>query len=228
MKRILFIDDDADAQILVSATFKNDYQVLFAKTVEEAKQIILNPSIHVDLFIIDLGLPDGLGHEVSQLIRSHQRYSNHPIIILSAKKDTVEHIRGYQTGADNYLEKPFSKDELKALVRNKIERQFTNQTKISCKDLLIDLSTSKVLINNEEINLTPIEFKILTLLAQKQNQLTLRSEIFNSVWGDDGISDRSIDHHILSIRRKIKKSQVVIEGIYGKGYKLLYLNGDKF
>jgi len=217
-RKILAIDDSEDARNLLNVVLGSIYEVHFEENGEDGlrKALGLKP----DLIILDLGLPEMDGYELCDRFRSLPDLENVPIIILSGKKGTEAHAKAYRLGADNYLEKPFEREELLALVESKLKFN-TSKLRKTIGRLTVDLKTSSAYIEGEKVDLTPKEFKILAVMWENIDEVTSREAIFRSVWEKTHVSDRVIDNHVTSLRKKITSSGLRVESIYSEGYKLV-------
>ena len=180
---VLVVEDDKPIRNLITTTLKmNDYRFITAVRGNEA--IMLSASHKPDIIILDLGLPDIDGVEVIEHIRT---WSDVPIIIVSARSEERDKITALDKGADDYLTKPFSVDELLARLRV-IQRRLMKSENISVKEfvngrLRIDYVSGCVHLDDEEIHLTPIEYKLLCLLAKNVGKVLTHKYIIQSVWG---------------------------------------------
>lgn len=180
---VLVVEDDKPIRNLITTTLKmNDYRFITAVRGNEA--IMLSASHKPDIIILDLGLPDIDGVEVIEYIRT---WSNVPIIIVSARSEERDKITALDKGADDYLTKPFSVDELLARLRV-IQRRLMKSENISVTEfvngrLRIDYVSGCVHLDDEEIHLTPIEYKLLCLLAKNVGKVLTHKYIIQSVWG---------------------------------------------
>jgi two-component system alkaline phosphatase synthesis response regulator PhoP len=217
-KRILIADDEPDILEIVSYNLTNEgYEVYTAKNgdeaIERAKQ--LNP----DLIILDIMMPKKTGIEVCSILRSQAMFQETLIIFLTALNDETSHVKGLETGADDYVSKPISPKVLVSRV-NTLFRRFHKEDGKSLKvgDITIDPVKFIVTINSTEIILAKKEFELLYLLASKPGRVFLRNEILTQVWGTDVIvGDRTIDVHIRKIRQKLGMD--CITTVKGVGYK---------
>jgi len=219
------VDDEPKILNVVSAYLeKEGYQVFTASNGKEALELAERKS--PDLIILDLRLPDIAGEEVCQRIRQKR---DTPILMLTAKVEEEDKIRGLAIGADDYLTKPFSPRELvarvKAILRRvKVERE--PQRDIISFDngrLRIDISKHEVLMNGKPLSLTPNEFRLLIALARYPGRVYTRSELINKVQGYEYEGyDRTIDAHVKNLRQKIEedpKNPRYILTVFGVGYK---------
>ena len=180
-----------------------------------------------DLLILDLMLPGTDGFEICKRVRE---VKNMPIIMVSAKKDDIDKIRGLGLGADDYMTKPFSPSELVARVKahlSRYERLIGSNTQendvIEIRGIKIDKTARRVWVNNEEKNFTTKEFDLLTFLAQNPNHVFTKEELFKKIWDMDSIGDiATVTVHIKKIREKIEFNTAkpqYIETIWGVGYR---------
>jgi len=217
-KRILIADDEPDILEIISYNLnKEGYEIYTAKdgneAVERAKQ--LNP----DLVILDIMMPKKTGVEVCQLLRSQPLFQDTLIIFLTALNDEASHIKGLETGADDYVSKPISPKVLVSRVNALFRRLYKEEGKtIKVGNIAIDPVKFVVAVDGNEVILAKKEFELLYLLASKPGRVFLRNEILTQVWGTDVIvGDRTIDVHIRKIRQKLGID--CITTVKGVGYK---------
>ena len=226
MSTILIIEDET-----AIAELEKDYLELsnFDVTIEndgcEGAARALNESF--DLIILDLMLPNMDGFEICKIIREKK---NTPIIMVTAKKDDIDKIRGLGLGADDYMTKPFSPSELVARVKAHLARYKRLTTSgmpenemIEIRGLKIDKTARRIYINGEEKTFTTKEFDLLTFLAQHPNHVFSKEELFKEIWEMESVGDiATVTVHIKKIREKIEKSTSkpqYIETIWGVGYR---------
>lgn len=225
--RILVVDDEKDIVDLISYNLeKEGFTVLKAYDGEAALKTMRERSI--DLMILDLMLPGIQGMEVCKFIKKDPSNANLPIIMLTAKGDEVDKILGLEMGADDYITKPFSVRELLARVRALLRRSESKkdmQTKetFSFKGLHIDFSSHVVTIDDEKIDLSPTEFKLLKFLSRHHGRVYTRDQLLDHVWGEGAfVEQRTVDVHIKRLRSQIEKDlsmpQYVLT-VRGVGYK---------
>lgn len=227
MSKILIIEDE-----VAIAELEKDYLELsdFEVTVENAGDTGLEVALKgdFDLVVLDLMLPGLDGFEVCKRIREEK---NIPILMVSAKKDDIDKIRGLGLGADDYMTKPFSPSELVARVRAHLaryERLVGSNTKpqndiVEIRGLRIDKTARRVYIDGEERTFTTKEFDLLTFLAENPNHVFSKDELFREIWDMDSIGDiATVTVHIKKIREKIEVDTAkpnYIETIWGVGYR---------
>ena len=173
-----------------------------------------------DLIILDLGLPEMDGLELCERFRKLPDLEHTPIIILSGQTGAEIHAKAYSLGADNYLEKPFNSEELLALINSKFRKSIIVPKK-SAGHLTLDFKKNVLLSHGEKVDLTPKEFKILSLLWDKAGEVVSREDILSYVWEGTHVSHRVIDNHITALRKKVGAHSIAVESIYGEGYQLM-------
>ena len=224
--RILIIEDETSI-----AELEKDYLELsgFEVELEEQGDVGLERALNedFDLLVLDLMLPGMDGFEICRRFRQSK---NTPIIMISAKKDDIDKIRGLGLGADDYMTKPFSPSEMVARVKAHLARYerligsgSPENEIIEIRGLKIDKTARRVWVNGEEKNFTTKEFDLLTFLAQNPNHVYTKEELFREIWDVDSIGDiATVTVHIKKIREKIEFNTAkpqYIETIWGVGYR---------
>ncbi len=220
---IAIVDDEPDIIELVSIHLrKSNFNV---KGFADAERFLKFLQSQIpDLVILDLMLPDADGLDICKYLKTKNEYSAIPIIMLTAKTDETEKVLGLELGADDYVTKPFSPRELvarvKAVLRRKEQKDKEKKIEIG-KILSIDLQKFEVKVENQPVDLTTTEFRILQILAERKGWVFSRNQILNSLWGEDKIViDRTVDVHIKHLREKLGKAGKLIKNIRGVGYTL--------
>ncbi|MBO7631995.1 MAG: response regulator transcription factor [Lachnospiraceae bacterium] len=225
---ILVVEDDAPVRNLMSTTLKtHDYKYLTAPSGREA--IMLASSHNPDVVFLDLGLPDMDGVDVIKQIRS---WSNMPIIVISARSEEDDKITALDAGADDYLTKPFSVEELLARLRVTIRRLSTmnpdngaDSSVYTNGSLKIDYPAGCAFLHGEELKLTPIEFKLLCLLAKNTGKVLTHTYITQNIWGRSWDNDvASLRVFMVTLRKKLEPtadSPAYIQTHVGIGYRML-------
>ena len=226
MSKILIVEDEE-----AIADLEKDYLELSGFEVEIASDGTLGLKKALEeefqLVILDLMLPGVDGFEICRQIRE---VKNIPIIMVSAKKDDIDKIRGLGLGADDYMTKPFSPSELVARVKahlNRYERLVSSNVKensiIEIRGIKIDKTARRVWVNGEEKNFTSREFDLLTFLAENPNHVFTKEELFRKIWDMDSVGDiATVTVHIKKIQEKIEVNSAkpqYIETIWGVGYR---------
>ena len=224
---ILVVEDDAPVRNLMITTLKtHDYKYLTAPTGREA--VMLASSHNPDVVFLDLGLPDMDGIDVIRKIRS---WSNMPIIVISARSEDEDKITALDAGADDYLTKPFSVEELLARLRVTIRRLSMMSTDSGADssvytngNLKIDYPAGCAFLGDKELKLTPIEFKLLSLLAKNTGKVLTHTYITQNIWGRSWDNDiASLRVFMVTLRKKLEPSPdspAFIQTHVGIGYRM--------
>ena len=222
-KTILIVEDDKYIIHFLSMSFKEEaYAFQVAGTVKEAVSLFY--ANRPDLVILDLGLPDGDGMEV---IRTIREIADTPVIVVSARQEEEEKIRALDAGADDYVTKPFYMGELLARIRAALRKaEIYPQEKASRfeqGDLLVDYEKRRVEVGGTEVHLTPIEYKILSLLIANRGKVLTHHYILKEIWGyAEGVEAGTLRVFMATLRRKIEKNpsdpQHIITEV-GVGYR---------
>ena len=224
MYNVLIADDNLQiVSILKEYCKKNNFNVTLAHDGEETLKKIRNNKF--DIVLLDIMMPKKNGFDVCKEVRT---FSNVPIIMITARGEDFERIMGLETGADDYIVKPFSPGEviarINAILRRVIPNENINQEKIfSYNNLTINFSDFTVKINDEDISLTTKEIELLWLLSTNRNKVFTRENLLDSIWGYDYFGDsRTVDSHIKRLRAKLDNYEHEtwnIKTIWGVGYK---------
>ncbi len=222
MKIIIIEDSKKLADSLKKGLENEGYAVdCFYNGLSGEKQLLFN-SEDYDLVILDLMLPDKDGLDICRELR--EKNMRIPVIMLTARDSTLDKITGLDSGADDYLVKPFEFDELLARIRALVRRpNYIFPPELKVKDLVLNPSTRKVFRNNREITLTLKEFRLLEYLMRNAGLTISRDDILASLWDFNFESfSNVVDVHVKNLRRKIDKNykEKLIETIYGIGYRL--------
>ncbi len=216
MRTIYSVEDDTDiAKIIYVSLSKAGYRVL---SFPNTKEFWLKfKEEKPDLILLDLMLPDGNGMDVLRTIRADSLNNNVKVIILSAKRMTMDKVDGLDSGADDYIEKPFDILELISRVNARFRLDHDN---LIFQDIELDMNRHICLYQGTDINLTNTEFEILHLLMRNLSKAVSREEIFHKIYSqDEPIESRAIDMHVASLRKKLNdKGNHIIRTIYGVGY----------
>ena len=227
---ILVVEDDKSVRNLIATTLRtNGYRFTEAPTGEEA--IIQASSHNPDVILLDLGLPDMEGIDVIRRVRG---WSNVPIIVISARSEDADKIGALDAGADDYLTKPFSVDELMARLRATQRRLAYTNTSAPADSafvngaLRVDYAANTASVNGEELRLTPIEYRLLCLLAQNVGKVLTHTFITQRIWGKSMESDiASLRVYMAMLRRKIESASgsetQYIQTHIGIGYRMIKL-----
>ncbi|MDO9585054.1 MAG: response regulator [Syntrophales bacterium] len=227
-KTILVVDDEKDIVELVAFNLAREgYQIAKAYDGHQALQYIRENQ--PDLVILDLMLPGISGFEICRLIRKKPETEGLPIIMLTAKADSVDKIMGLEIGADDYLTKPFNVRELLARVRAVLRRweiraEPEDMDKVSFRGLAIDFRTYEVTVEGKKVDLGPTELKLLRFFIMHPGRVYTRDQLLDHVWGNESfVEPRTVDVHVSRLRAEIEKDKDnprYILTVRGFGYKL--------
>jgi len=222
--RILVVDDEPDILELVQYNLTRDqYDVTCVESGEEAlAQVHATPP---DLIVLDLMLPGVDGLEVCRALKRHPHTAAIPVVILTARGEEADIVAGLELGADDYLTKPFSPRVLLARIRAVLRRRHTApvaaDTVITHRELVLHPGRHEILVQGQPVLLTPMEFRILHVLARRPGWVFTRNQLIAAAQGEDiSVTERSVDVHIVSLRRKLGAYGDTIETIRGVGYRL--------
>jgi two-component system, OmpR family, alkaline phosphatase synthesis response regulator PhoP len=218
---ILIIDDEKEFARLVTRTLEQEgYDVIAAADGTTGLRLAREHS--PDLVVLDLTMPDIDGLQVCKTLRAEPRSARLPILVLSARASVADRIVGLETGADDYLVKPFVAGELAARVKAILRRTESNAEKptvIQCGELVIDLDGHRVTHEGKKLELTATEFRILELLASHKGRAFSRDEIIDgALRNEDAVTERTVDAHIVGIRRALGPAGKHIETVRSVGY----------
>ncbi len=226
-KTILMIEDDAPTREVVRlACVGQHLNLLEADTGEEGLELV--EATDPDVVLLDLNLPRATGMEVCRQMRAHGVQI--PVIMLTARSDTLDIVVGLEVGADDYLTKPFSVRELLARVRAHLRRREhtlaqPSKSVLEFRTLRLDLGSRQVWRDNNEVNLTLTEFNLLAQLACQAGQVVSRAELLRKVWGYEvEIETRTVDAHVYRLRKKIENGSnqpQYIQSVPGIGYRFM-------
>ena len=221
MPRILLIDDEpAITESLAYAVERAGLDAVSAGSLAEGSALFSDHEI--DLIVLDIMLPDGNGLD---WFRDFRAQHTTPVIILSSHDETVDRIVGLELGADDYVVKPFSPREVTARIKAVLRRSYTAQTPTAVPARLrVDVDRRRAWADGSELSVSRIEFELLRLFVEQPGRVFERDNILDRVWGPDvAVTERTIDVHIKSLRKKIVEAGLdadTIETVRGVGYRL--------
>lgn len=222
---ILVIEDEQDIRDLISFQLKSEgHEVIVSESVDKAITIVERTE-QIDLFIIDWMLPGIMsGLEFTKKLRSQKKYTETPIMMITALTQPDNIVAALDAGADDYITKPFDLNVLQARVR--VQLRNVDKTEKNENDTLdfgmmkIEVSKCRVIVDKEDVQLTSTEFKILSMLALKPGHVFTREQFINNIQGENiFVTGRTIDTHIAGLRKKIGPAANMIETIRGIGYR---------
>ena len=220
---ILIVEDEPAIQELLALNIiQAGYQPIRALTVEQA-QLIMQDTIP-DLILLDWMLPGMSGIEFARKLKADEISKSIPIIMLTARGEEADKIRGLEVGADDYVTKPFSPRELNARIKAVLRRRAPQMTEdpIEAGGLRLDPTTHRVTANNKTIDLGPTEFKLLHYFMSNAERVHSRSQLLDRVWGDKVfVEDRTVDVHIRRLRLALEATghENLIQTVRGAGYR---------
>tara|TARA_B100002051_G_scaffold108631_1_gene103578 strand:- start:355 stop:1059 length:705 start_codon:yes stop_codon:yes gene_type:complete len=222
---ILVVEDEQDIRnLLVFNLEKNDFNVQAADNGEKALSLIR--SNNFDLILLDLMIPGISGFDLTRILKNDDETSEVPIIMLTAKGEEDDIVKGLEIGAQDYITKPFSPKVVIARINKVIQNKNKSLKRkgiIEFSDLSINIKSREVIVEGKSINLTFTEFEILRLLTSHSNWVHTRLEIINKIRGDNYIvTDRTIDFQIVGLRKKLGSYGKCIKTVRGVGYRFIY------
>lgn len=220
MTKILIVEDEPGLVKLLEYNLnRQSYQTCVC--LDGAKVMRLLDQEEPDLILLDWMLPNVAGVDICRLIRRHVRFKNIPIIMLTARGDESDKVKGLSFGADDYMTKPFSIPELLARIQALLRRTKSSNNKkpLTAGILKMNLATRQVLKNNQPVELGPTEFRLLQVLMEKAGHVFSREDLLQLVWsGDIHVQDRTVDVHIRRLRKALSDDGDLIRTIRSSGY----------
>lgn len=222
MKKILLVDDEVRMLDLLALYLSpKGYACIKMSSAADAIHYLETES--VDLIILDVMMPEMDGWDACKEIR--KKY-NIPIIMLTARNDKIDVVKGLKLGADDYISKPFDEEELTARIEAVLRRNMGENDKIEFKGLVLNIDSFELSYNHKPVPLTPKEFSLLRVFLQNRNKVFTREHLLSSVWGYSvATEDRTIDSHVRNLREKLRKTGFPVDDylttVWGLGYKWL-------
>lgn len=223
-KKILVVDDEPDVTDLVAYHLRA--KGFHVETLNDATASIAKArSFHPHLVILDIMMPHLSGIQICRILRADPKLARVPIIFLTAKAEPQDRIEGLESGADDYLPKPFSPKELVLRVESILRRVAAPAghaaSRLQIGDIVLDSETHRVTVRGEALDLTATEFKLLRLLMERQGRVQTREHLLINVWNySTEIETRTVDTHIRRLREKLGPEANWIETIRGVGYRI--------
>ena len=223
-KNILVIEDEPDIRKNLEYNLgREGFIVSSEASLSDAEKKLENNN-DFSLIILDLMLPDGSGLDLCKKIKGNPGTESIPIIILTAKDDEVDRVVGFELGADDYVTKPFSVRELilriKAVLKRGQKKEDVVEVGRQFGDLSIDVESHEVHVNNNQIDLTALEFRLLRQLVERRGRVQSRDQLLSDVWGySSEVTTRTVDTHIKRLREKLGPMGKYVQTIRGVGYK---------
>jgi len=222
-QKILIIEDEPDIRKTLEYNISREgYEVISASSLSEGREKLESASF--SLLLLDLMLPDGSGLDLCRELKQDKSLSSMPVIILTAKDDEVDKVVGFELGADDYVTKPFSVRELilrvKAVLKRGERKSDNMEVQRQFGELKIDVDSHEVFVNDEQVSLTALEFKLLRQLVDRRGRVQSRDQLLSDVWGySSDVTTRTVDTHIKRLREKLGDMGKYVQTIRGVGYK---------
>jgi two-component system phosphate regulon response regulator PhoB len=220
---ILVVEDEPAIQELIAYTLRQaGYQPLRADNAEQALVLVANAL--PDLVLLDWMLPGLSGIEFARRLRADKRTRTVPIIMLTARSDEQDKLQGLETGADDYITKPFSPRELNARIKAVLRRRAPDMTddKVQLGGLELDPGSHRVTGNGQPVDLGPTEFRLLHFLMTHAERVHSRTQLLDQVWGDHVfVEERTVDVHIRRLRKALEPTKLdnLVQTVRGSGYR---------
>ncbi len=225
MTSILLVDDERDLLSLLDFNLRAaGFETLLATTGEQALSHLRRRV--PDIVLLDLMLPDVPGTEVCRQLKSDPRTKHVPVVMLTAKGEEVDRVVGFELGADDYVTKPFSVRELvlrlKAVLRRAGAARTTERPPESVGPIRVDVDAHRAFVDGEEIQLTPLEFRLLTTFMARLGRVQSREQLLEDVWEmSSEVETRTVDTHVKRLREKLGSGRDLLETVRGIGYRLV-------
>ncbi|QHG92708.1 response regulator [Coxiella endosymbiont of Amblyomma sculptum] len=221
---LLLVEDETAIRDMLHFSLSNEFRLIDVENVEKAKTQTINQP--PDLILLDWMLPGESGIEFIDWIKKQVDFRDVPIIMLTAKSKEENKIRGLMTGADDYITKPFSPDELTARIKTVLRRGplLSPFHEIKYQDIVINTAKYQITVNKKHLVLSPIEYKMFHFFMEHPNKTYTRDQLITRIWGGNVyIDDRTVDVHIRRLRDKLKKydRHHLIKTIRGAGYQFV-------
>ncbi|RLJ59548.1 two-component system OmpR family response regulator [Litoreibacter meonggei] len=218
---ILVVDDDASIRSVISMALE-DAEMQVSEATNGAAALIAQRRNPADLIVLDIGMPELDGFETCQALR---KFSKVPVLFLTARDDEIDRVLGFQLGGDDYVTKPFSPRELVLRIKAILSRVRADDELSQSKhgDLVLKHNAHEAILGSQELELTSIEFSVLTALVSRPDQVFTRDQLITAVYGHNvTLSDRTVDSHVRNLRQKARKVGYVdiIRTIHGVGLRL--------
>src|ERR1700730_4008861 len=222
--RLLIIEDEQDVIDLLTLNLRKAGGFAVSTATDGASGLRQVRAELPALIILDLMLPKMPGLEICKVLKTDAATRHIPIIMLTAKAEEIDRIVGLEFGADDYVTKPFSPRELVLRVNAILRRgksDVAEEKKLSIGQITLDPARHHVAVAGKPVRLTSVEFKLLSMLMQRQGRVQARDRLLNEVWGYESLIDtRTVDSHLRRLRKKLGKAAVAIETVRGFGYRI--------
>ncbi|HZZ85329.1 MAG TPA: response regulator [Anaeromyxobacteraceae bacterium] len=225
MPSVLIVDDESDLVSLLDFNLRQaGFETLLAQSGEEALAQLKRRV--PDLILLDLMLPDLSGIEICRRVKSDARTRSVPVVMLTARSDEVDRVVGFELGADDYVTKPFSVRELalrlKAVLRRAAAQPAEQRPTSEVGPIRVDLDAHRCWVGQDEVELTALEFKLLTTFMSRLGRVQSRDQLLTDVWEMSAeVETRTVDTHVKRLREKLGPARDLLETVRGVGYRLV-------
>ena len=215
--KILVVDDEVEVLTLIQlGLMRTGYEVATADNASSALQLLAQEK--PNLAVVDVMMPDMDGYDLVQAIR---RRSNMPVLMLTAKGSVAGEVASLELGADDYITKPFSMENLVAHIKALLRRSGESEHMLRRGPLTLNRSERRIFCDNSQLKLRPLEYELLALMIERPRHLFTREELYEDVWGKEyREGERALDVVVASVRRKLGKRDYLIQTEHGVGYRL--------
>ncbi|XGC81051.1 response regulator transcription factor [Bdellovibrio bacteriovorus] len=218
-KKIVIVDDYEESCKLLAEILSSTYECSYTSDSNAAVKLINDKK--PDLILLDYKMPGMMGVDVCRVIRENESTKNTPIIFVSGAATIDERIKAFETGADDFISKPFHVKELILRIKARLnDKEPEMASELTAANLRMNLLSRQVFVDGEEVNLTPKQFDILKLLVAGKNNLVTREKCLTEIWGDTEVTSRNVDSQINYLKRKIAKFNGRIVAVPSLGYRL--------
>jgi DNA-binding response OmpR family regulator len=218
-RRVLVIDDDERFREAIRRSLMETYEVQFASEAETGiHRALAEPP---DVILLDIRMPGMDGVAACDLLRNNPTTREIPVIMMTGSGDDDERVQAFMNGADDLIQKPFRAQELSARIAAKLRRVAERNGEVkslACGNLVLDLGRIEARVDSKLVPLSVLEFSLLKFFVQNQGDVISRSQILKEVWKDCIVSDRTVDSHVVSLRRKLAGSRYSLVTVYAAGY----------
>jgi Response regulators consisting of a CheY-like receiver domain and a winged-helix DNA-binding domain len=219
VKKILIVDDYEESCKLLAEILSSIYECSYTSDSTRAVELINERK--PDLVLLDYKMPGVMGVDVCRQIRENLNTRGTPVIFVSGAATIDERIKAFETGADDFISKPFHVKELILRIKARLaDREEEALSELIAGNLTMNLLSRQVFVDGEEVNLTPKQFEILKMLLAAKNRLVTREKCMNEIWGETEVTSRNIDSQINYLKRKISKFHGRIVAVPSLGYRL--------
>ncbi|MDR2983098.1 MAG: response regulator transcription factor [Puniceicoccales bacterium] len=223
-KKVLVVDDESDVTELLDYKFRQAGYAI-RSTNDPLRALGLARDFRPDVIILDVMMPELNGLQLLRMLRSDSLLRDVPVILLTARVETADRVRGLEVGADDYVPKPFDTRELMLRIQALLKRAGTSQasdpTRLSAGQIILDVERHEVLVRGQAVDLTATEFNLLRLLLERKGRVQTRDRLLADVWNYSAdLETRTVDTHVRRLREKLGTAADEIETIRGVGYKI--------